>query len=226
MLCGEQVDRGARFCVVVKVLQRRGQGGHEGSIGAAQHEPEQRAGLEPGIADAGVFERPLGQLVCEVFAKAGEGCALGARQHDDDGGAVAEAKLQQILGEGVILGSGFAYVFDRAQGADAAARAPRELLHQLGRHGGVEQLLLASEVLVQVAHGRPGPLGDVGHSGGFEAELGEGLGRSGDEALAHVLFENLSHLKENIWFAFRTWQAPGQGSGGRDRGWGGSRRRD
>jgi hypothetical protein len=98
----------------------------------------------------------------------------------------------------VVLGPGVARVFRGTQGADAGARAARELLHQLGRHGGVEQLLLAGEVLVQVTDGRPCPRGDVSHGGGFEAQLGEGLGRSGDEALAHVLFEDLSHLKENI----------------------------
>ena len=203
MLGGEQLNRGARFCVVRKALQRRGERRQEGLIGAAQHEPEQRARLEVGIAAAGVFERPRRQSVREIFAKAREGRALGARQDNDQGGAVAEAELQQICGEGVILGSGFPYVFDRAQGADTLARAPRELLHQLGRHGGVEELLLAGEVLVQVAHGRPSALGDVGHRGGLEAQLRKRFGRGRDEAQSHVLFGDLSHRKENMTFSFK-----------------------
>ena len=116
---------------------------------------------------------------------------------------MAEPEAQQIVGDGVILGPRVAHVFDGAQGPDAGARAARELLHELGRHRGVEQLLFAGEVLVQVADGRARPLGDVGHRGGFEAQLGERFGRGRHEALAHVLFGNLSHLKENYTFSFR-----------------------
>ena len=156
-----------------------------------------------GVGDAGVLERPVRQFFHERFTEISERRALGAGEDDDDHGAVAEAKVDQIIGESVILGAGVAHVFDGAQGADAGARAPRELLHQLGRHGGVEQLLLAGEVLVQVANGRPGALGDGGHGGGFEAQLGESFGGGRDEALAHVLFRDLSHLKENMTFSFK-----------------------
>jgi hypothetical protein len=144
----EQADRGARVGFVGKLLQRSGQRRHEGMVGAAQHEPEQRARLELGVGDAGVLERPLRQVFHECFAEIRERGALGAGEDDDDGGAVAEAKIDQILGEGVILAAGVAHVFDRPQRADAGARAPRELLHQLGRHDGVEQRLLAGEVFV------------------------------------------------------------------------------
>jgi hypothetical protein len=115
-----------------------------------------------------------------------------------------QAKVERIARQRVVLGARaqFARVFGGAQGFDARACAPGELLHQLGRHGGVEQLLLAGEVLVQIADGRASALGDVSHAGGFEAQLSEGFGRGGDEALPHVLFGDLSHLKENHTFSF------------------------
>jgi hypothetical protein len=115
---------------------------------------------------------------------------------------VAEAKVQQFFGQGVIFGAGVAHVFGGAQGADAVARAPRELLYELGRYRGVEQLLLAGEVLVKVAYGRAGARGDVGHGGGFEAQLGERFGGGRDETFANVLFRNLSHLKRELCILF------------------------
>ena len=193
MVRRQKANHGARVGFIGKLLQRGGQRCDEGLVGAAQHEPKQRARLELGVGDAGVFEGPVRQLFHERFTEISERCAFGAGEDDDDRGAVGEAKVDQIIGERVILGAGVAHVFDGAQGADAGARAPRELLHQLGRHGGVEQLLLAGEVLVQVADGRPGALGDGGHGGGFEAQLGESFGGGRDEALAHVLFRDLSH---------------------------------
>jgi hypothetical protein len=189
----EQANRGARVGFVGELLQAGGQRRDEGLVGATQHEPEQRARRELRVGDAGVVERPARQIFHESFAEISERRAFGASQNDDQGGAVAQAKVDQVIGESVILGAGVAHVFDGAQGADAGARAPRELLHQLGRHGGVQQLLLAGEVLVQVANGRPGALGDGGHGGGFEAQFGEGFGGGRDEALAHVLFRDLSH---------------------------------
>jgi hypothetical protein len=134
----EQANRGARVGFVRKLLQRGGQRRDERAVGAAQHEPEQRARLELGVGDAGVLQRPLRQFFHEPFAEISERCAFGASEDDDERGAVAEAEVDQIIGESVIPGASVAYVFDGAQGADAGARAPGELLHQLGRHGGVE----------------------------------------------------------------------------------------
>ena len=172
-------------------------------VGAAQHEPEQRARLDRGVGDAGILERPRCQFFYEFLAEVSERRALGAGEDDDEGRPVAEAKIDQSLGEVMILGAGVAHVFHRTQRADAGTRSPRELLHQLRRHGGVEQLPLTGEVFVQVAHGRLRAFGDVGHGGRFEAQLGKGFGCSRDEALAHVLFRDLSHLKENMTFSFK-----------------------
>jgi hypothetical protein len=84
-------------------------------------------------------------------------------------------------------------VFDRAQSTDTLTRAARQLLHQLSRHRGVEQLLLAAEVFVKVADRRVRPRRDVGHAGGREALLGEGAGGGGDEGGAHLGLTGLGH---------------------------------
>jgi hypothetical protein len=84
-------------------------------------------------------------------------------------------------------------VFDRAQCTDALTREARQLLHQLRRHCGVEQLLLAAEVLVKVAHRRVGARRDVGHAGSREAQLGEGAGGGGYEGVAHFGLTDLGH---------------------------------
>ena len=145
MLGGEQSNHRARLGIFREGLQGFGDGGEEAAVGAAQHEAQAGAGLERRVGSAGVVERPRAELIHEIAGKCRIRRAFGAGQQDHHGRAVGQAIVEQLTREGVVLGVAcqLAHVFGGAQGADAGARATRELLHQLGRHRSVEQLLLA-----------------------------------------------------------------------------------
>ena len=198
MLSGDQRDHRASLGFVGVLAQRVGQGGNEARIGVTQHEQKLGRALQGRVRDARVVERPLDELVDEIMLERSERRALGAREHDHDRRSVLQAVVEQLSRKRVVLGGGsqLAHVFGAAQGAHARPRPPHQLLHQLRLNGGVEQLVFAAEVFVQVADGGAGPRGHVGHGGFVVTQLGEGAGRSRHERVANLRLAHL-HLKEN-----------------------------
>jgi hypothetical protein len=159
---------------------------------------------ERGVGNAGVVERPAQHFFHEIALERRERRAFGAREHDHDCRAVGEAVVEQVAGQRVVLGvrAQLAHVFGGAESAHAGARTFLQLGHQLDRNCGLEQLLLTRKVFVQVADRRAGARRHVGHGGRLEAELREGCCCSSRKSLAHVLFGDLDHIKENNIFAF------------------------
>ena len=98
MLGRQQGDHGASAELVREFLQCIGDARHEAFVGVAEREAELGRGLELGVGEARVVERPLQQLYDEIAPERGKGRALRASQHDDHGGAVAQAVVEQLSG--------------------------------------------------------------------------------------------------------------------------------
>lgn len=205
MLGGEARDDGARLLLFGKGLQGAAHPTDECFVSVLEREAQLGRGVQPGVGAARIIERPFDELVHEVALEIGELRAFGARQHHHDGRAVCQAVVEQVAGERVIrrVGLELAHVLCVTEGSHTCARATAQLRHQLGRHRGAEELLLAGKVLVQVADRRAGASRHAGHGGGGIALLGKGTGRGGHEGVAHVRLGHLDHLKENHTFSFK-----------------------
>lgn len=105
----------------------------------------------------------------------------------------------------MILGVGreLAHVFGMTQRPDPRARAVLELAQELRRDYRVEQLLLAGEVFVQVAHRGTRPLCHNGHRGCGIAELRDRARRRPDEGVMHLGLADLDHEKRTIYSLLR-----------------------
>jgi hypothetical protein len=174
----------------------------------AQHEAELWRRREPWVGDARVVERPLHEFFDEVVPERRKRRALGAGQHHHDSRAVLEAVVEQISCERVVFGvrPELTHVFGGPERAHARAGPFLELMHQLARNGGFEQLLLARKIFVEVADRRARARRHLGHGGRLEAELCKRFGGGSRKGFAHVLFRDLNHAKENYEFSFMVWQ--------------------
>jgi hypothetical protein len=187
-----------------KLLEHPGHAAHERVVSVLEYEMELERGAQIGIGVARVLERPLYHLGDEFRAKARESSALGARQKHDHGAAMSQAIVEELAGQRVVFGARrqLAHVLGPTQSAHAGARHSHQLSNQLGGQRGVEQLLLARKILVEVTDRRARALCHLGHRGGFVALLREGGGGRDDERLPHVLLRNLHHPKGNNAFSF------------------------
>jgi hypothetical protein len=184
---------GARF--VGEFVQRRRDRRHEALVGAAQHELQLRRRSKRRVGQARVLERPRHQLLDELGGKRGVPSALCSRQQHDHGRTMLETEVEQLTGQRVVRGARrqLRHVGSSPEREHAGSRALPELANELRGNGGVEQLLLARKILVQVADGRARALGDTGHGRGLVARLSEARRSRRHEPVAHVLFRNLGH---------------------------------
>lgn len=151
-----------------------------------------------------VVERPAHQLRDEALGEADESRTLGASQNDDDRRTMPQAVVEQLASQHVVLrfGTELSDVSRVAHGAHARARQPLELTDQLRRHHRVEQLLLAREILVEIANRRARSFGDIRHGGGRIAELREGAAGRCHERALDLGLPHLDHSKENLTLSF------------------------
>jgi hypothetical protein len=199
VLSGNERDHATSLSFVGVLSKHLGHGGDEARVGVSQHEQQLGRALQARVGNTRVVQRPVHQLLDEIMLERREGGAFCAREHHHDRRSVRQAVVQQLAAERVILGCGtqLAHVFGRAQSSYSRPRALHQLLDQLGPNGGVEQLLFAAEIFIQVANRGVGPRRHVCHRGGGVAQLRERVGRRGHESLANLGLSDLDHLKEN-----------------------------